>query len=68
VVFTGTLDGLSRQEAEALVIRLGGRVAGSVTRQTDLVVVGRDPGSKYQRARELGVKVLNEKAFLKLVV
>lgn len=68
VVFTGTLGGLSRHQAEALVRRLGGRVADSVTRRTDLVVVGRDPGSKLQRARELGVKILSEEEFLKLAV
>jgi DNA ligase (NAD+) len=67
VVFTGALDSMTRSEAEALVRELGGRTADSVTRKTDLVVVGHDPGSKYDRARELGVRTLSEAEFLRLV-
>jgi DNA ligase (NAD+) len=66
VVLTGTLDTLSRAEAEALVRRLGGRTAGSVSRTTDLVVAGAESGSKYNRAQELRILVLDEERFLKL--
>ncbi len=67
VVFTGELESYTRSEAEALVQRYGGRVASSVSRTTDLVVVGRNPGSKYQRALELGIKTINEEQFLEMV-
>lgn len=67
VVFTGELDSYTRSEAEAIVQRYGGRVASSVSRNTDLVVVGRSPGSKYQRAVELGIKIINEEQFLEMV-
>jgi DNA ligase (NAD+) len=67
VVFTGGLESLSRAEAEALVREAGGRPASSVTRATDLVVAGADPGSKLARARELGVKIVTEREFLRLV-
>lgn len=66
VVFTGTLRSLGRKEAEELVASLGGRPAGSVSRNTDYVVVGTDPGSKYERARRLGVPILSEEEFLRL--
>ena len=66
IVFTGSLDTLSRQEAEALVERLGGRAAGSVGRDTDFVVVGKAPGSKLLKARALGIPTLTEKQLLKM--
>lgn len=67
VVFTGTLESVGRKEAEELVAFLGGRSSGSVSRQTDYVVVGANPGSKYDRARELGVRILTEEEFRRLV-
>jgi DNA ligase (NAD+) len=66
-VFTGALKTLSREEAESRVETLGGRASSSVSRKTDFVVVGEEPGSKYEKARELGVKVLSEKEFVEMV-
>jgi DNA ligase (NAD+) len=62
-VFTGKLEGYTRQEAERLVEDLGGRAASSVSRETDYLVAGEDPGSKYDDARELGIKIMDEKEF-----
>ncbi len=67
VVFTGTLARLSRQEAQRLVRQSGGRASESVSRRTDYVVVGRDPGSKSERAGRLGIRTLDERQFLRLV-
>jgi len=66
-VFTGTLDKITRQEAERKVRMLGGSPSGSVSSQTDYVVIGENPGSKYDKARELRVKVLSEAEFLKMI-
>lgn len=65
VVVTGTLPTLSREEAEALVRRAGGKAAGSVSAKTAFVVAGENPGSKYERARTLGVPIIDEVEFLK---
>lgn len=67
IVLTGGLSRLSRDDAKDLILRLGGRVSGSVSKKTDFVVVGEDPGSKADDAKRLGVKTLDEAAFLKLV-
>jgi DNA ligase (NAD+) len=67
VVVTGTLEGFSRDEARAAVEDRGGKVAGSVSKKTTAVVVGESPGSKAQKAHELGVPVLDEAAFLRLL-
>jgi DNA ligase (NAD+) len=66
-VFTGGLANRSREEAGELVLQHGGKVSGSVSKKTDYVVVGTDPGSKYDKAKELGVTVLTEDEFEKLV-
>jgi DNA ligase (NAD+) len=66
VVFTGTLESLSRDEAKAQAEALGAKVAGSVSKKTDYVIVGADAGSKAKKAEELGVKMLSEDEWLKL--
>jgi len=66
-VLTGTLESLSRGEAKKKIIALGGKVKDSVVLDTDYVVVGSDPGSKLTQAQKLGVKVLDENNFLKLI-
>lgn len=66
-VFTGTLANRSREDAEALVASHGGKAGGSVSKKTNYVVVGEDPGSKLDKAKTLGVEILNEAAFEKLL-
>jgi DNA ligase (NAD+) len=66
-VLTGTLASMSREDAAAAIERLGGTVAGSVSRRTTAVIAGEDPGRKADRARELGVPLLDEAAFLALI-
>ena len=66
-VLTGALDSMTRDEAKERLEALGARVSSSVSRKTDFVVVGHDPGSKYDKARTLGVPTLDEAAFLELL-
>jgi DNA ligase (NAD+) len=66
-VITGTLPTLSRDEAQDRVEAAGGKVAGSVSKKTDYVVAGKDPGSKLDDAKRLGIPTLNEEEFRKLV-
>ncbi len=66
-VLTGTLPTLSRDEAKALIQDCGGKVAGSVSKKTDYVVAGEDPGSKLTKAEELGITVLDEGQLLALL-
>ena len=67
LVFTGGLSNFSREEAKAQVAARGGKVSSSVSAKTDFVVAGADPGSKYARARELGVTILSEAEFEDLI-
>jgi DNA ligase (NAD+) len=66
-VVTGTLSTLGRDEAKELIRISGGKVAGSVSKKTDFVVVGDNPGSKYETAKELGIMTLSEEEFLAML-
>lgn len=66
-VITGTLEALSREKAQAAIEDLGGKVTSSVSKKTSYVVVGADPGSKYDKAQKLGVPILDEAGFTKLL-
>lgn len=67
VVLTGELSGYSRSRAEEFIRSLGGNPVSSVSKKTDFVVVGKNPGSKYKKAKELGIKTINEAEFLEIV-
>ena len=67
IVVTGALPTLSRDEAEALIAAHGGKPSGSVSKKTDYVLAGESAGSKLTKARELGVRVLNEQEFFELI-
>ncbi|MCX7804545.1 MAG: NAD-dependent DNA ligase LigA [Planctomycetota bacterium] len=66
-VLTGTLSGYTREQAEALIRERGGRCAGSVSSKTDYVLAGRDPGSKLDKAKKLGVKIIGEEEFERML-
>ncbi|MBU1021660.1 MAG: NAD-dependent DNA ligase LigA [Candidatus Margulisbacteria bacterium] len=66
-VFTGGLEKISREAAQELVVKLGGAYSSSVSKNTDYVVVGESPGSKYDKAKKLGVQTMSEAQFLKMV-
>ena len=63
-VLTGTLSSITRNEAKTKIEELGGNVSGSVSKKTDYVVVGENPGSKYENALKLGIEILTESEFL----
>jgi len=66
-IFTGILKSMSREKAKAKIISLSGTVNESVSSKTNYVVAGENPGSKYNRAKKLGVKIINEREFLKML-
>jgi DNA ligase (NAD+) len=67
VVVTGTLESMGRDQAKEAVREAGGDWSSAVSKKTDYVVVGANPGSKYDKAQKLGVKILDEREFLKLL-
>ena len=67
VVITGTLEAYSRNEIKDIVEKMGGKVTGSVSRKTDYIIVGVDPGSKYDKAKELGIRIIGENEFLDMI-
>ena len=67
VVFTGTLTQMTRAEAKAKALSAGAKVAGSVSKNTDYVIIGADAGSKATKAAELGVNIISENDFLKML-
>ena len=66
-VLTGKLQSFSRDQARQIIEKFGGRVSSSVSRSTDIVIVGEDPGSKLDDTRKFGIKTINEDEFKKLV-
>lgn len=67
IIFTGTLKSMTRQDAEELVEKLGGHAASSVSSKTSFVVAGESPGSKALKAKELGIRIISEADFIKMV-
>jgi DNA ligase (NAD+) len=66
-VLTGTLEGMTREEAAALIAERGGRVTTSVSKKTDYVLAGADPGSKLEKARTLSVTIIDEAEFRQML-
>lgn len=66
-IFTGSLTSFTREEAKEAIEEIGGRVSSSVSENTDYVIAGESPGSKYDKAQELGIKILDEEEFKKLL-
>jgi DNA ligase (NAD+) len=66
-VLTGELESMSRKDAENIILSLGGKTTSAVSKKTDYVVAGENPGSKYDKAVELGLKILTEKEFKEII-
>ena len=67
IIFTGEMKSMTREEAQAITRRLGGHPSSSVSKNTDYLVAGTEPGSKYEKAKQLGVKIIGEREFLELI-
>ena len=67
IVVTGALKKYTRERMKELIISFGGRPSSSVSKKTDFVLVGKEPGSKYEKARAFGVKIIGEVEFLKMI-
>jgi DNA ligase (NAD+) len=67
VIFTGTLNSISRNEAKARAEKLGAKIVSSVSTNTDLVIAGEKAGSKLKKAEELGIKIISEKEWLEII-
>ncbi len=67
VVITGTIEGYSRSQAEAIIKKMGGKTSGSVSKKTDYVIVGEEAGSKADKAKELGINIITGEEFLKII-
>ena len=66
-IFTGSLESMTREEAKEKIRLFGGEISESVSKKTDFVIFGKEPGSKFEKAKKLGVKIIGEKQFLKLL-
>jgi len=66
-VLTGSLESMSRDQAKDRIRKLGGQISSAVSKNTDFVIAGKDPGSKYNKAEKLNIKIINEKEFLEMV-
>lgn len=67
VVITGTIEGYSRSQAEAVVKKMGGKTSGSVSKKTDYVIVGKEAGSKAEKAKKLGIEIITAEKFLEII-
>ena len=66
-MLTGTLPAMTREEASVKIESLGGHASGSVSKKTDYVLAGAEPGSKLEKAKQLGVRILDQAAFRKIL-
>ena len=66
-MITGSLETMSRDKTKEIVISLGGKVASSISKNTDYLIYGSNSGSKYEKANKLNIKMINEKSFLKML-
>ena len=66
-VFTGGLETLTREEGKNMVRKQGGDISESVSKETDYVVAGSEPGEKFDKAKKLGIKIISEKEFLEMI-
>ena len=67
VVITGTIEGYKRSQLKDIIEKMGGQVSGSVSKNTDYVIVGENPGSKYEKALELGIEIIDEERLLQIL-